>query len=243
MMLLHRALIVSICLLQLGLAGVGRAGTVLEARFDSDKDLPAGSDVTLDHSPADAPKTLTLGSTTTLSAGATGISDKWQAFLTKGYADIGAGTGKGSSDKFGLISKVTGGKNVGWKKYMGFSGLGKAEKQTGGTLYLVVQPKGDWKDVKVKRRVDGAVTGRHLSQHGASTGLIDGILHAAQLGDFTGRGSASRQLLANQQHGGNVAAEAGLRTVDLDVSTRVAQRSGHMVERNHSGSPVNVRAS
>ncbi|HOF18704.1 MAG TPA: hypothetical protein PK082_07320, partial [Phycisphaerae bacterium] len=123
------------------------AQTVAEWRFDGKADAAAGAIVKLDVAAEGASGESKLMSETVCKAGSTGIGSQWKEFLRSGYLDVGVGAGEASKDKFGLTTVKTSseGNNAEYRKYMGFSGLGKKEKDQGGTVYLVVQPKNEWK--------------------------------------------------------------------------------------------------
>ncbi|HAU36790.1 MAG TPA: hypothetical protein DCX07_03620, partial [Phycisphaerales bacterium] len=123
------------------------AQTVAEWQFDEKADAAAGAIVKLNVAADGASVESKLMSETVCKTGSTGIGNQWKAFLHSGYLDVGAGVGEASKDKFGLTTVKTGseGNNAEYRKYLGFSGLGKKDKDQGGTVYLVVQPKNEWK--------------------------------------------------------------------------------------------------
>lgn len=147
-------------------AGTGQAGTVAEWQFNPDKDLPGGEMVKLDQSAPGASNESVLMKESKVVVGATGISDKWQPYLSKGYLEVLSGAGENSAEKHGLLTRSTAGddadnNNAKCETYMGFSGLGSGAQ--GGTVYLVVSPQANSTGIRRGLMGSGLWVGQPLS--------------------------------------------------------------------------------
>jgi|GEM_PF-752638 len=112
------------------------AETVAEWKFNMAADLPGSSEVAPDFVAEGAPAGSRLQEATGYTAVPTGITDRWPDFLTKGYIEVGSGSGEQSANRHGLLTEGD------YRKYFGGNFLDSGA--AGLTVYLVVQPGSDW---------------------------------------------------------------------------------------------------
>jgi hypothetical protein len=142
---------------------------VAEWQFNVAEDLLGSAKVKLDTAaPAASGESIIMEQSAVLKE-PTGLGDKWKPFLRDGYLDVGEGGGLATPNLNGLVTgKEPANAETNYSAYMGFSGLGRGTwddgQLKGGTVYLVVSPKGAWGSnsrfalMGTGHQIEGAVT-------------------------------------------------------------------------------------
>lgn len=154
---MHPRLFLPFLLLFCSLGLSVRADTVAEWKFDTDKQLAGGEIVKLDTFNPKASDISKLMQLSTVEPFETGLGDKWQPCLRKGYLVAPLSVGGKSQNQVGLRTETSSDadNNAEFRDYFGFSGLGRAEKGTGGTVYLVIKPNEGWEAPARRRTLFG----------------------------------------------------------------------------------------